>query len=529
MSKIFNKIIVGILSLGLLIAPSCSSFLSEEIIDNVSVDAIYTTSDGLKAGVNALQGLWREYESGSGGEDNLAKSNWLLIGSTDLSIVRSKINEYVYGDSYTAAGMWDSKWVFGYRIIDRSSAIIENAQKIINMTNKDRRNVIARAKCIRAKIYFDLIRLYENIPLDTIATTEENAFDETEYLPAKSDDIYKLIESDLEFGILNLDWKVQPGEIGQALCRHLRAQVALTRGDWKKAADECDQIISQKSLYDLVPLAEVFGQNVNHSEAIYTVQFDMSLGSNTGNSTAGGARHIYSGLFSSKFYNMNTGKPAELISDVNLGGNVQAWILPNSYLESLYDKEHDKRYTTYFYSKDLVVNNPESPNYGKPLDTDKYPYPDDYMVYHWGLKKYLDLEKPVSTVYSFKDYMLYRLAETYLMGAEAHWRLSNDNYNETALKYINTIRRRAGLTEDYEYIDQDNLLDEYARELCFEKGRWFLLKRMGVLVERVSKYGRLGSNSKNEVAPPIKEYMVNWPIPQTQINMMVGYPQNPGY
>ena len=124
---------------------------------------------------------------------------------------------------------------------------------------------------------------------------------------------------------------------------------------------------------------------------------------------------------------------------------------------------------------------------------------------------------------------MYRLAETLLLGSEAHWRLGNE---AKALEYINTVRRRAyGGSQAYDFTSYtlDTYLEESARELAMERNRWFLLKRLGLLVERQSKYYQYGSNSTNLVLEPMQPHMVTCPIPQSQIDLMGTFPQNPGY
>jgi hypothetical protein len=130
--------------------------------------------------------------------------------------------------------------------------------------------------------------------------------------------------------------------------------------------------------------------------------------------------------------------------------------------------------------------------------------------------------------------MYYRFAETLLLGAEAHWRVDGESpTSPKALEYINMIRRRAyGVTDatyDFTTFDLDTYLEESARELAFEKGRWFLLKRLGLLVERQNMYYMYGSSSTNQVLEPMAPHMVRLPIPQSQIDLMGTFPQNEGY
>ncbi len=123
---------------------------------------------------------------------------------------------------------------------------------------------------------------------------------------------------------------------------------------------------------------------------------------------------------------------------------------------------------------------------------------------------------------------MYRLAETYLLCAEAYGHQGNDG---KALEYINKIRERAYGSSAFNLTTYslDIYLEESARELAMERNRWFLLKRLGLLVERQNQHYRYGSNSANLVPEPMAPHMVRCPIPQSQIDLMGTFPQNPGY
>ena len=116
------------------------------------------------------------------------------------------------------------------------------------------------------------------------------------------------------------------------------------------------------------------------------------------------------------------------------------------------------------------------------------------------------------------------MAETYLLRSEAYFLNSE---NQKAADDINSIRQRAGATLiNANDVSLDYILDERARELMYEERRRKTLIRMGVLVERVKKYG-LVEEWKNTV----QDYHGLWPIPQTAIDANYGAEliQNPGY
>ncbi len=515
-----NKINILLLGIALLfLNTSCEDFLKEESIDEISEEYVYTTEDGLQVAVYALYNYMRINNFPTDYSDGLKANAFFMVG-TDLGLTRTWFDPY--GTVHTATAFPDDKWTVPYKIIDRANAIITNAPKI-NMDSDTRDNLVAQARAIRGELYFDLIRMYDNILLDTIATTPENAFDPVTYEVADPAKVYELIDSDLDFAIAHLDWVVPSGTYGQGVVRHLRGQSAMWQNDWDEAVIQFDAIINDET-HHLVDLDEVFGQNANNAEALYAYQRQEDIGGDDG--MAGGGSTVFCSFFNNRLYEMNSG---ELIRTVDNGGQALGWAYPNDYLKSLYDQDHDLRFSTYYYPLQLYVNNPDKANYGEPLPASSYD--NDFRHYHWSLKKYHDTDKDPNTDKSFKSIIYYRYAETLLLGAEAHWRQDNENPTNTyALKYVNEVRERAGLAAyPFTTFDRDSYLEESARELALEKNRWFLLKRMGLLVERQNMYYQFGSNSNNVALRPMRSYMVRLPIPQSQIELMGTFPQNEGY
>jgi len=148
-----------------------------------------------------------------------------------------------------------------------------------------------------------------------------------------------------------------------------------------------------------------------------------------------------------------------------------------------------------------------------------------------SLTKFLDPLRPDRTTEAgSRDFLAYRLAETYLIAAEASMYAGN---LVDAVSFVNKVRRRAAypgkeLLMEITPADLniDFILDERDRELLGEQLRWFDLTRTGKLIERVKKYNP-------EAAPNIKDFHALRPIPQSQIDLTTGgataFPQNTGY
>lgn len=89
------------------------------------------------------------------------------------------------------------------------------------------------------------------------------------------------------------------------------------------------------------------------------------------------------------------------------------------------------------------------------------------------------------------DMFIMRMAEVYLIAAEAEQMLGN---GDKAAGYINDLRQRSvrpGVPESMWKLStatEDDIFDEYARELCGEFSRWALLKRHNAFESRLQRY-----------------------------------------
>ena len=159
-------------------------------------------------------------------------------------------------------------------------------------------------------------------------------------------------------------------------------------------------------------------------------------------------------------------------------------------------------------------------------------------------------------VTSVRPFIVHRFAETYLIAAEAAFRLGN---LAEAVTMINVVRTRAAANTaavaamtattlpDLTANGIDYILDERTRELAGEQMRWFDLVRTGKLIERVNKFnnkpampGTINADGSitgtAQLVPAPLPHHVLRPIPQIQIDGAVDpssddgkYPQNPNY
>ena len=125
----------------------------------------------------------------------------------------------------------------------------------------------------------------------------------------------------------------------------------------------------------------------------------------------------------------------------------------------------------------------------------------------------------------YKDYYIIRLAETYLLRAEAYHMASR---NDLAADDINAVRNRAQATPvTAGDVNLDLILDERARELYQEEYRLNTLLRMGKLVEYLQKY----NSAVLANGYVLGNHLNKLPIPNREIeaNKEAVLEQNPGY
>ena len=164
--------------------------------------------------------------------------------------------------------------------------------------------------------------------------------------------------------------------------------------------------------------------------------------------------------------------------------------------------------------------------------TDPNYYPSDPFVYNERLfptiNKFFDPKRPtIQYEQGSRDWFVMRLADAYLLRAEARFKSAN---LDGAAADINVVRTRAakpGKIAEMQItagdVTLDRILEERALEMDAEQLRWFDLARTGKLIDYVKLYNPLG-------AANIKDFHIHRPIPQAQIDRTQGgYPQNAGY
>jgi len=124
------------------------------------------------------------------------------------------------------------------------------------------------------------------------------------------------------------------------------------------------------------------------------------------------------------------------------------------------------------------------------------------------------------------DFPLFRLADVYLMYAEAVLRGGSGGDEATATNYVNALRTRANSPVQVNSINLDLILDERARELYWEGHRRTDLIRFGKFTAGSYNWPWKGG-VKDGVST--SDHLDVFPIPSTDINSNPNLKQNTGY
>jgi len=535
-------LLIGIISC---VHISCKDdFLNEKPVAILTPENVLNSVAGYENLISSLHYYTREELTG----DDLYRYFDMFTGTDICTSGQISVTQFVNYETYltpaTAASSRTWNWCYS-SILPYANLIIEEASKEGNRSvfasEQQRNEILAEARFFRAYAHNLLANLYGDIFLMDRFYKEPK----TDFVRMARKDVYQAIADDLVFAA---QWlpptvpKSKEGRMVKAAADHLLAEVYISLGDYPNAVKSADNVINS-GLYKLMNerfgvdkdkpgdvFSDLFKQgNSNRSsgnmESIYVWQFEEFT---PGGGGSLGGNHQPRGWL--PFLVQLTDPAAKLGMSLNKDSLQRgvAIIRPNTYF--LYDLwksdwNNDMRNSKYNIKRDFYYNNPSSAYFGKKvekkttaLDTMQRIYPYVRKIEGKSWQGILDNGR------TGKDMIIYRLAETYLLKAEAYLRAGN---TIDAAKAINVVRARANAAAvDPANVTLDYILDERARELMAEEPRKRTLCRMGMLVERVKKY-----NMKAETRNSISEKHNLYPIPQTTIdaNFSVKIKQNPGY
>ncbi|MDR2765647.1 MAG: RagB/SusD family nutrient uptake outer membrane protein [Tannerella sp.] len=459
------------------------------------------------------------------------------------------------------SGIMSFFWTNYYKIVFDANVIISRIddEGITFPSDKQRASLKAEASFFRAWAYKNLAILFGGVPL----ILEEIDEPRRDFIRTSRDDVYNQCVTDLQFAVDNLPdvaELTEDGRLTKAAASHILSEVYLCMKDWDRAISAASAVINNPA-YALMTQrfgtwkdrpGDVFrdlfirdNQNRNctggpNTEAIWVNQYEYNVPG--GGVTESGPRFF--GVWYWSLQDKN-GVPLFISFTNQNGGRAFGFYANNDYInyDIWEDDWNDMRNSEYNIRRDMVADNPESEYYGKKIvESDAILDPGPYNEFwrpFWA--KFVPFDNfPTETIQdpatgvtytsamaAFTDSYFIRLAETYLLRAEAY--LGKGNL-ESAAADINVVRRRANATPvSAGEVNLDYILDERSRELEYEEMRVLTLMRCEKLIERVKKYNPFfnGKYSSHD----IYDYHQLWPVPQSEIerNTDAVLEQNPGY
>lgn len=200
-----NILALGLFSLGL--ASCTDSFLDVESKTESSTGNYYKTeSDAYRALVGCYDG-WQCTTSSEGVGFYLASEMMAdeCYGATGVADERNYqvIDRFDQAQSSSDLNLYETDWKNYYAAVYRCNELISRADGINWTSEATKGTYLGEAHAIRALCYFDMVRLWENIPLLDTPTTDNIA-------QAAPDEVYRLIISDLKYAAENIPANAYP-------------------------------------------------------------------------------------------------------------------------------------------------------------------------------------------------------------------------------------------------------------------------------------------------------------------------------
>lgn len=552
--KIFRLLIL------LVLATACNDYLEEENPGNVVADEFYATQEGYESLVYSTYATFR---------DVYGRNPYIFTAGTDMYVNSARSGSTGQGlREYRNLGPGDPLVADFYQdlyvAIQRANTALYYNDITAPVATLDARE--GEVRFIRAHHYFLLVQTFGAVPLVMDRINEPVL--EFERTPEAQ--IYEFIVSEMETALsLVPETAEEEGRVDKRAVRHFLAKVHLTRGhkeygpgdDYETAATYADAAIAGQGLN--LPFEEVFRPgNENNEEILFAVQYSASsmlnpidgghfqsyqFGPYMGGSEWQRNPYRSYDLLPTWFVYQNFEEGDERFDGTfMLENNFYADLETGEQLSGYYDyytaDNPDDLYVSVYFPKPWEVADTAAWRAENPERRGDYqntiivePTPQNWEGRSGALtdrmtpavKKFDDPTSVFSgSGSSTRDIFIARLAETYLIAAEAHLMAGNAGL---AADRINEVRRRANATEiTASEVDIDFILDERARELVGEYHRWYDLARTGKLIERTVAYNYL-VNEEDFIGPDGNPKILR-PIPTSAINLnQAEISQNPGY
>jgi hypothetical protein len=548
---------------------SCNedTFLDEEPLDFLSPTNSFVTINDFES---AVFGLYANYRTNFWGQGGASASPRIMFSGTDLVM-----NDKDLGSSppdwsallRPTENRVSQVWVASYEIIFDANVIISRADQESSTLTSEQKNLIkGEASFFRGLAYRMLANMYGGVPV----VLEEIDSPRRDFTRASREAVYEQAASDLSFAVQNLNAISATADhrVSKEAANHLLTEVLISLGNYSEAVQAASAVINNS---DMGLMTERFGTRMNDPNFDGDVYWDLFRRGNqnrsTGNKEAiwvlqfehltegGGDNELLLERFSiPRLWRANVknndGKNQFLVGNgpnTNYYGRGSGFQRPTPFfLNEIWSRsgDGDIRNSEHNIVRDFIINNPKSEfdglmaladntnlqlrnyadtarNFYPALAKNSTPgnHPQDLFASNQSIPGSLTS----SGRQTFRDHYSMRLAETYLLRAEAYLGVGDV---AAAAADINVVRRRSSAPEVMPgEVDIDYILDERLRELYYEEFRRLTLMRLGKLVERTRKYNPVF------VGHSIQDHHDLWPVPFGEIekNGEADLTQNPGY
>jgi len=569
MKKILSFLMLFLLLTGTF---SCKKdFLDETPLDFLSAKNAFKTTSDFQASVNNLYRLVRQELYTLNDNDPMEYQY-----RTDLAFyVPAAFPANLSGEINPNSSIMTNHWRALYKIVAEANTVIARIPAS-EMSAADKLLFEARGRFFRAFAYRCLAYVWGGVPLELNEVTDPKV----DYVRATRKEVYTQVIADLTFAAVNLPaitaTTVKDGEVTSQAANHLLAEVYVADGQFQNAVTAASAVINSTGMAMMtsrfgsrrteVPgdvYWDLFRKNnqnrkngSGNTESIWVIQIETDVPGGAAISTTSFAsgdgfslERVHAPLVRDLTVN-NVAAFRWPTSDYTGGRGVGFWAPSKYFIDSVYagDPVNDIRNANHNFVRKFKASNPSSPLLNTDIDFHNLPANTkgtsgatltsgvpSRAFYPYSTKCTEPGGHP-SNLYSgaypqalkggagftYQDQYLIRLAETYLLRAEAYLGASNPTL---AANDINVVRARSGASAVAPAnVTIDYILDERIRELGVEEKRLFTLMRLNKWYDRVVKCNPFYASAAQT------KYNL-WPIPQSEIERNRGavLAQNPGY
>jgi hypothetical protein len=226
-TKIFSTALMGVLAMGM---TSCGNdFLEVSSKTEGTTGNYYSNESAIsRALIGCYDGWQRTVSNGPTFAFHYLSElcSDECFGGTGANDARNSavVDRFDMGEDNSQVDLHNTLWESYYQAIYRCNELIQHEDQITWSSDAAHGRIIGEARGIRGILYFDLARVFENIPLVTVPTTDN--------VPqAQPDEVYAQIFSDLKYAAENIPANAYPKSSsstndGRITCYAAKAMIA---------------------------------------------------------------------------------------------------------------------------------------------------------------------------------------------------------------------------------------------------------------------------------------------------------------